>query len=616
MAGEPVEEHLRYYLQELHYLRSSGSDFARRHPRVAGRLDLGTEGSADPQIERLIESFAYLTARLQRNIDRQFPEIAASLLDVLYPQLTAPVPSMAIAEFAADPEQSRALQGFCLPAELPIFCTAADGLICRFRTAYPVTLWPVETVAVDFVPPGTYAFLDDRVDVAAVLRLRLACLGGRQFTEFAPPSLRFHLHGPLAATGALYELLFDRTIGVAVLPGEAIAAEGERVTTAPRHLPEGSIRPVGFAIDEPVLPYPAHAHQGYRLLQEYFTFPEKYLFCDIHGLDGEGVLGRGREADLLFLLSERPRDGLALDPGMFRLGCTPIVNLFRRIAEPVRLDETQWQYRLIPDSRFERATEIHSVLAVSSSLHPQDEAGEFRPYFSFTHEDERGAPGAYWATRRQPSVRPDLHGTDMFLSFLDLDFSPASPATKVVFAHTLCTNRGLAEHMPSGTLLQIEVDAPLHAIRCLGKPSRQLAPPFHGDTLWRLVSQLSLNHLSLSGGAESLAALQEILRLYAGGRSATIAEQIRGLTGLSTRRVVRRIGADVWRGFCRGMEITLEFDESRFSGASAFLLGAVLSRFFSLYAAADSFTQLVTTSRQRDGTWTTWPPLCGETPVL
>jgi type VI secretion system protein ImpG len=170
--------------------------------------------------------------------------------------------------------------------------------------------------------------------------------------------------------------------------------------------------------------------------------------------------------------------------------------------------------------------------------------------------------------------------------------------------------------MPSGAPLQIEVDAPVCAIRCLGKPSQQLAPPFHGDTLWRLVSQLSLNHLSLSGGAESLAALQEILRLYSGGRSATIAEQIRGLTALSTRRVVRRIGDDVWRGFCRGLELTLEFDESRFSGASGFLLGAVLSRFFPLYAAVDSFTQLVTTSRQRDGTWTTWPPLCGETPVL
>lgn len=616
MAGEPGEEHLYYYLQELDYLRGSGAEFARRYPRVAGRLDLGGDGSADPQIERLIESFAFLTARLRRTVDRQYPEIASSLLDVLYPQLTAPLPSMAIAQFAADPEQSRSLEGFRLPADLPVF-SLADDVVCRFRTAYPVTLWPLAPAAVEIVPPGTYAFLDDRADVAAVLRLRLGCLGERRFAEFAPPSLRFYLHGPLATTGALYELLFDRTLELAVLPADAAAtAAGERVMAAPRRLPASAVRPVGFGTDEAVLPCPPRAHRAYLLLQEYFIFPEKYLFFDIDGLGVDGMLGAGAKADLLFVLSERPREGIVIDRHTFRLGCTPIINLFRRMAEPVRLDETRWEYRLVPDSRLERSTEIHSILAVSSSFGPEADVIEFRPYFSFTHADQVKTPTTYWTARRQPTVRRDLHGSDIFLSFLDLDFSPSTPATRVVFAHTLCTNRGLAEHMPAGAALQIEVDAPLRGISCLTKPTRQLAPPFHGDALWRLVSLLSLNHLSLSSGAESLAALQEILRLSSGDRSSATSEQIQGLTGLGTRRVVRRIGDDAWRGFCRGTEITLEFDESRFAGASAFLLGAVLSRFFALYATADSFTQLAMTSRQRDGVWTTWPPLCGETPVL
>jgi type VI secretion system protein ImpG len=618
MTGEPGEQHLRYYLRELDYLRGSGAEFARRYPRVAGRLDLGDEGSADPHIERLIESFAFLTARLQSSIDRQFPEIAASLLDVLYPQFTAPIPSMAIAQFVADPEQSRSLPGFTLPAGMPVFSAPADdGSVCRFRTAYPVTLWPVAPRSLEFVPPGTYAFLDDRPEVAAVLRLRLGCLGKERFGAFAPTSLRFFLHGPLATTSYLYELLFNRTLEIAVLPGDdAAAAPGERVMAAARRLAAGCIRPVGFGADEGVLPCAPHAHQAYLMLQEYFIFPEKYLFFDIEGLDQPGILGAGQEADLLFLFSEQPRDGLAIDRETVRLGCTPIINLFRRMAEPVRLDETQWEYRLVPDSRFERSTEIHSILSVSGSLGNEETASELRPYFSFTHADQVHPPTGYWAARRQPTVRRDLHGSDIFISFLDLDFSPQKPAAKVVFAHTFCTNRGLAEVMPAGAPLQIEVDAPVRGVRCLTKPTRQLEPPFHGEALWRLVSLLSLNHLSLSSGPESLAALQEILRHCAASRSSASLEQIRGLAGLATRRIVRRIGDDAWRGFCRGTGITLEVDETRFAGASAFLLGAVLNRFFALYAAADSFTELSLTSRQRDGIWTTWPPLCGETPVL
>ncbi|MBK8174250.1 MAG: type VI secretion system baseplate subunit TssF [Rhodospirillales bacterium] len=617
MTSEAAEEHRRYYLGELEYLRTAGAEFAQQYPQVAGRLDLGDEGSSDPQIERLIESFAFLAARLQRNIDRQFPDIAAALLDVLYPQLTAPIPSMAIAEFVADPEQSRSLQGLSLPANLPMYATAEDGLVCRFRTCYPVTFWPVEVADADFVSPGAYAFLDDRSDVATVLRLRVACLGNRTFSEFAPPFLRFHLHGQLARTGPLYELLFNATSQLAILPEEAaLVAPGERVTQRPTLVAADRIRPVGFASEEPVLPYPPHAHQGFRLLQEYFTFPEKFLFFDIERPAEGGALGTGARADLLFLFTEKPRQALMFDRTTFRLGCTPIVNLFRRIAEPIRLDETQLEYRLVPDVRFERSTEIHTILDVSASLTPERSSCAFRPYFSFTHADDQQAPLAYWSMRRQPTLRAGLHGSDTLISFLDLDFQPMSPASKVVFAHTLCTNRGIAEQMPAGTPLHIEVDAPVSTIRCLSKPTRQLIPPYAGETLWQLVSHLSLNHLSLAGGPESLAALREILSLYAGLGSTRVAEQIAGLTALSTRRVVRRIGADAWRGLCRGTEVTLEFDETRFVGASAFLLGAVLSRFFALYAAVNSFTQLVVTSRQRDGVWTEWPPFCGETAVL
>ncbi|TVR82129.1 MAG: type VI secretion system baseplate subunit TssF [Rhodospirillales bacterium] len=610
------------YLQELEYLRTMGSAFAHRYPRVAGALELGEDGSADPHVERLIESFAFLTARLQREVDAQFPRIPEALLSVLYPHLTAPIPSMAIARVEPDPRQSRALPGFSIDAATPLFATATDGTTCRFRTTYPVTLWPVEVMDADLLHPADIPALDtvSGIRAAAVLRLKLACLGTRTFAEFHPHSLRFFLHGAMTVAATVYELLFNQVMAVAILrrhgaePEASDAAAGEK----PPLLPSDCIRPVGFAAEDAVLPHPAHAHQGYRLLQEYFTFPDKFLFFDLDLADlaGRGGLGHGREAELLFLLAEAPRPRLALGAETFRLHCTPIVNLFPKTTEPLRLDHTQVEYRLQPDNRWERSTEIHSIARVGASSLFEDESRLIRPFFSFTHDDAEADQAAFWLARRTRTRRPDQTGTDIHLSFVDLDFQPSRPATQVVFAQTLCTNRGLADQLPAGTDLAIEVDAPIRWIACLTKPTLQRAPPQGGETLWRLVSHLSLNHLSLEGGPDSLPALQEILRLYAGPPSAATASQISGLTALTTRRVVRHLGQDAWRSFCRGIEIRLDVDEGLYVGSSAFLLSAVLSRFFGLYAGVNTFTQLVVGSRQRDGIWKTWPPLAGEAIVL
>lgn len=611
MTVDGDAELLSLYLGELAYLRSAGVAFAIKYPKVAERLELAGSGSADPQIERLIESFAFLTARLQRQYNAQFPEIPAALLGILYPQLVAPVPSMAVAEFRPDPEQSRSLAGFTLPADTSLFATAQEGAACWFRTRYPVTLWPMNVTDVALESPAAYAFLDNRADIGGCLRVRLACLGNRNFSEFAPGSLRLFLHGGHMTRFTLYELLCNQLRGIAVLPG----SDSGEASANPVMLSGAQLRPVGFEPDDAVLPYPASAHQGFRLLQEYFTFPEKFLFLDLENWPA-GVLSGTVWADLLFLLAQRPHQHLAVDAGTIRLGCTPIINLFPRTTEPIRLDHTRLEYRLVPDARQESSTEIHSIVRVSRSSVFEDDSRIIRPFFSFTHADTADKDAALWLARRQPISNPAFTGTEMHLSFVDPELNPTHPAADVVFAHTLCTNRNLAGQMTAGSLLQLELDAPLRSIVCLGKPTMQIDPPLAGTTLWRLISHLSVNMLSLEGGSESLAALREILHLYCGAEGAAAARQVAGLAALSTRRIVRRIGDDAWRGFVRGLEVALEFDEEQFVGGSAYLLGAVLDRFFSLYVGVNAFTQLVVSSRQRDGVWKRWLPRAGEAFVL
>jgi len=596
-------ELLPYYQRELSYLRKSGTAFAEQYPKIAGRLALAPDECADPQVERLLESFAFLTGRIQHQLDSEFPEVTTALLGILYPQLLNPIPPMTVARFEVDPNQGVVTTGHEIPRETSLFANTVDGLRCRFRTCYPVTLWPMEVVYAGFESTDQFDFLDDIPDVATILHLRLE-VHGTTLPELSLDQLRFFINGERMTASTLYDVLFGQRVRVAVLQ------EG---TGTPTFLPHDAIRPVGFESDEYVLPYPNQAHPAYRLLQEYFSFPEKFFFFDLHHLTQD----RSQKVlDILLLLPEPLKSHIAIDRETFCLGCTPIINLFPKTTEPIRLDHRQAEYPLIPDSRRERTTEIHSIHRVSASSNAQDETQIFQPLYSFTHQMEGGNQQAFWHARRRWAGHADRSGTDVFLSFQDLQFQPHCPPVQSVFAHTLCSNRYLAEQIPAGGLLQIEEEAPLARITCIKQPTLHQNPPLGGRTPWRLISHLSLNHLSLTGGKESLHALREIFKLYNFSEEASIHQQIMGLRQMDTRRVVRHVGNEAWRGFCRGLEITLTIDESFYVGSSPILFGSVLNRFFALYASINSFTHLQLVSLQREGIWKQWPPMAGEQSVL
>jgi type VI secretion system protein ImpG len=619
MAANDQDNLLRYYNDELTYLRRMGANFGRRYSKIAGRLEQSEEHDADPHVQRLVESFAFLTARIQRQMDAEFSRITTALLGVLYPHLVNPVPPMTIAKFDVDPHQRKMTSAHLIPRDTGLFAQTTDGLPCRFRTCYPVTLWPFEVESAGFQSPDKLDFLNQYPQVATVLRLRLAPRGV-SLAEMRPDlkSLRFFLRGNDVLVHALYELLFTRVWRVALLP---------QSKEPPVFLPDDSILPVGFAPEESVIPYPPHAHPAYCLLQEYFQFPQKFLFFDLANLDRHPALDPNRppdpepdpneRLDILILLTEIPRQRLVIDRHTFALGCTPVVNLFPKTSEPIRLDHTQLEYRLIPDIRRERTHEIHTIFSISASSNPMEETAHIDPFFSFQHRRDGKEPKAFWHARRTPTGREDLPGTEIYLSFLDLDLNPAQPPSQTVFAHMLCTNRDLTAQLQPRTRLQIENAAPLNDISCLYKPTEPAYPPIEGASLWALISNLSLNYLSLSGGKESLDALREILRLYSFSDAPAAHKQVQGIRQMSARRVVRRIPHDDWRGFCQGTEVTLEFEEDQYVGSGAFLLGAVLERFFALYASLNSFTELVITRASQPGReWKRWPPRAGYQPIL
>ena len=601
------DELLTYYERELSFLRQSGAEFAAKYPKIAGRLLLEADKCEDPHVERLIQAFAFLAARVHHKIDDEFPEITEALLSVLYPHYLAPVPSMAIAQFVLDPEQGKLTQGYRIERGTTLYSQPVSGQACRFRTCYPVTLWPVEVLSAQL---DTTARPGVGVRAAAVIRLELRCLAGMSFANLALDQLRFYLHGESRLVYALYELLFNNVVDVQVRPAGASAA------TKPLVLDRECLRPVGFGADEGMLPYADRSFVGYRLLQEYFALPEKFLFFDLSGLAGVAEAGFKDRIEVLFRLDRSPRLEQPVSADTFRVGCTPVVNLFEQLAEPIRVTQTLAEYRVIPDIRRQQTTEVYSVDAVVSHSPESQETVEFQPFYSVKHALSGSGLQPYWYATRRPSERQLDAGTEVYLSLVDLGFRPALPAVDTLTVRTTCTNRDLPVKLPFGgerSDFDLETAAPVSRIRCLTKPGETIRAPLRSGVQWRLISHLALNYLSIADGP---GALQEILRLYDFSNSAVVQQQIAGIADLRSRRVVARPPSMPSNGVCRGIEVTIEFDETQYVGSGLFVFASVLERFLGLYASLNSFVQLIARTAQREEALHRWPPRAGEQILL
>ena len=598
--GSPIplsDQLLEYYQRELQYLRHAGVDFARRHPKVAARLQLGPEGTPDPHVERLIEAFAFLTARVQRNIDSGFPRLTDALLGALYPQLSAPIPAMAIARFT---QNDTPASGTVLPRGLALAATTTQDQRCRFRTCYATTLWPIKLEAPDHIARDRWSFLDGEKNVESVVRLPIRALPGG-LKALAEGSLRLFLGGAAGPALRLADSLIADCAQIAF-----VGAHGSQTIL----LAKDVLSQVGFGDDEAVLPETRQGHSAYRLMQEYLNFSEKFRFFDLKfpSLKLLPDLEFDDSVEILFLLRSAARGVLSLSAESFQLGCTPVINLFPHLADPMRLDYRRPEYRIVPDAQMERVLEVHSIISVTGNSPISETRIEYSPFFSTDHSRESDLPECFWVARTD---RDGVFGSDTWLSFVDLTLGPASPSEQTVLVQTLCTNRLLPEQLSVGQPLFPEQPAGGAHCELISSPTTPRPAPKPGSTPWRLVSQLTLNHLSLTEGPDALKALQEILRLYAPEVDAAAQQQIKGLHALTSRRVVRRIGEGVRTAPVNGLAIDLHMDEHYFAGGSALLMASVLERFFALYISINTFTEVSVKSLQRRDTWHRWPARLG-----
>ncbi len=571
---------LNWYSRELSALRTRASKFAEKHPKIAGRLRLTGDAVDDPHVERIIQGFAYSAARIRQKLDDDFPELTDTLLEALYPQYLAQIPSMSIMKIIPSREMDEVVRiepGFAVETEI------VRGDRCRYQTTQPVTLSPIAITACALAKPPFRAPPRPDLSARACLSFTIGLTNSmKDMAELGLEDLTFFIKTPYVTATALYELMLNQTVGIAI----GRHADDEKAV----RIPLKNLQPYGFEDEAAALPFPKRGFPGFRLLTEFFAMPEKFLFFRLSGLRDALRHMEGTDFQLFFYFGA-PADKLlkSVNVNSFDLHCAPVINLFPQRAEPIHIDQTSHEYELLPDARRNHTREIYSVTDVSIS----DSGGNSRkvyPFFGRKPASTENKASIFWQHKRVPDDEGKTFTSRLCL--VDLALNAAAPDKHVVASvSTLCINRGLPELLPFGGgqphLKPVTKDDQIGAVSMLLPPSPTSRFDREDGSYWRLISHLSLNHLPVTGGDPDL--LRDMLKLYDFREAQETRVLIDAVTKIDSKRSTARLRDG---SIVNGVDITIVFDDTIVDAGQAFLFGQILSRFLGLYASINTYSRL------------------------
>lgn len=614
------------YRTELQHLRDSAAEFARRYPKVAGRLSLAGDASqgecADPYVERLLEGVAFLAARVQVKMDAEHEIFTQHVLDMICPGYAAPVPSMVVVRMDPDDGATSLQKGVVLPRGTSLSTKIPSGskTPCRFRTAQEITLWPIRIAAARYQggqisqprpsQPGVKILSNVRIDFA----ITAGSMGDLENLD----RLDIYLPGN-DASGALYELLLTNCVSIfGMLPGSK-----EEVVV----LDAAAVTEVGFDDDEAVLPIPDRGFAAYRLLKEYSVFADRFRFVRVSGLQALMRKGGARQSFSLSFNCNREQRALerAVDATNFALYCAPAINLFKKFMERIYLKDSGYEFNVVADRVRPTDFEIHSILSVDGysanglgeprrfhDLYTQFDAMRPSGYYSFRREQRLSGSDA--SHGRNPQAHSEYVASEIYLSLADLGSATDGSAIGQLAVEALCSNRERPLAVISGGKedFKLEVSAPVSGIRCVAGPTRPVPAGAGGSLSWRLISQLGINYLSLLDctDGEGARALREMLYLFGLDATSPYRKQIDGVKAIKATRITRRLPSSGPICFGLGVGVELEVDEQHFDGTGILIFGALMDRFFARYASVNSFTQFTLRESKR-GEIRQWIPRAG-----
>ena len=574
----------RYFQQELNNLKDLGAEFAKNHPAVAPML---SGLSTDPDVERLLEGVAFLTALLRQKLDDDFPEIIHELFQLIWPHYLRPLPATSIVAFRPKTSLKQAIR---VPKGVQLSSEPVEGTPCQFRTCYDVTVHPI---AIED------AFLEDKPGhpPAVCIRFKLQDL---QVGEFQPDALRLHLSGEASQTANLYLLLMRHLRQIVITSQGA----GESAVLEP-----ACLKPVGFDDDHGLIPYPGQSYPGYRIIQEYFMLPAKFMFFDLVGWERWTHRGEGDLFSVRFELSSLGDIPCRVRKNSFTLAATPVINLFSHDANPIRLDHRKSDYLVSPTGFNGKNYQVYSVDKVTGFVQGTAQERTYDPFELFSPDPDAN-PTYHVHIRRSP-VRP---GCD---SHLSVAYPPnaGTPQIETLSIKLQCTNGFLPEALQVGDIRHPTSSTPEFVdFQNIQPTTSNILPPVGENLLWKLLSHLCLNYRTLVS-ADNLNALLSLYNFEENrDRPAFLANQkrldsIQKVQSSPTDRLVDRV-------IMRGRGIYLELRQDHFAGpGDLFLFGAVIDHFLGGYASINTFTQL-TVKEVLKGEVYQWPARIGNQPLI
>ncbi len=569
-----------YYNEQLRSLRELAKEFSNAYPSLAPLL---VGQSPDPDVERLLEGIAFLNGMLHEKLDDEFPEIIHGLTDLVFPHFLRPLPSVTLMAFTPKPALKEVAT---VKAGVQLASKEVRGTSCFFRTISDLYVHPLELTGADYVR-------DDGHPGSIRLSLQLR---GMSLDSWNPSCLRFHLAGAFSESADLLMLLLLYTESIAITPEE----EGEACCLGPE-----ALQPAGFDRLEQLLPFPEHTFPGYRILQEYFLFPQKFMFFDLNMQDKWKSKGKGDSFSITFRLGKFPFAPPKVRKESFLLNVVPAVNLFAMDAEPVSVDQKHEEYGLYPASDNRGNYEIHSIDRVVGIRPGSVEQREYAPFEYF--QDQNSASPVYEVRRRPSKV-----GRDLDVSIALIYPERVERYTRETLSITLtCSNGALPEHLGPGDICVPTSTSPeLLNFRNILTPAPSVQPPLGSNKLWQFLSHLSLNFLSVA----SLDNTRELLNLYIfpeerdKSRVASNIRKVGGLEGLEKQASQRLVDGYMMRG----TDIRLKMRQDHFSSpGDMFLFGSVLDYFFGVYSSMNTYTMLAV-EETITGNVYSWKPRIGD----
>ena len=584
----------KYYQDELIALRELGKEFAEKNPALAPFLD--TPGR-DPDVERILEAFAFLTGRLRQKIDDELPEIVHSLFNLLWPNYLRPIPATSIIRY--EPSSNKA--GIeSIPRGSIVRSIMVEGTHCLFKTAYDVEILPIQLIQ--------HSFLEKDGEASLVLKFKAL---GAPLGNIPLSSLRFFIHGEPAISRTIYYSMVAKTQQVRLV----LHDKNGKSATALSLSAKECIRPVGFSEEEGLYPYPANTFPGYRILQEYFSLPEKFLFVDVVNLDkgfNRYILSDYNHTDefeLHFVMPDLPDSFESFRLENWQLFCTPVINLFKMDASPLELDHRQTEYRIIPEPRNPYSYTPYSIDSMGAYGNTKKADKIYDEFESFEHETSGSNSHLYYRRHIRPSNKDGAPET--YISFTQHPVISQMLKSETITIELTCTNRNLPQKLGVGDICIPDdnslIDIPFRNITPVTPP---LNPPLEGDILWRLLSNMSLNYISLTSisALKSIISAYDFRALHDRPRAKILKAILKGMLSISCQQTDRlHNGLPI-----RGMRTTLVLDQRSFScEGDMYLFGSVLSEFFALYATVNSFHQLIVVEAKR-GEEYQWPSRLGK----